>query len=126
MQQFVSSRRTLDMSQLLKVKGRVVCSQHGDAAAFGLSWSAVCLSVGVDVQPVRVVPIIPTALLRSLTSVNRPLQLGSTHQRGSERVTSSARCHDPSDDIWSGFNCSLCFQVSDHGPDQETSPVAGV
>ncbi|KAM4739684.1 SCL-interrupting locus protein homolog isoform 2-T2 [Anableps anableps] len=72
LQQFVGSRQTLDLSQLLKVRVHVLCCQQPDAAAFSLSWSAVCPAVEVDVQPVRPVPIIPTALLRSLTSVGRP------------------------------------------------------
>ncbi|XP_070765503.1 SCL-interrupting locus protein homolog [Enoplosus armatus] len=82
LQQFVSSRQTLDLSQLIKVRGRVVCSQQSDAAAFSLSWSAVCPSVSVDVQPVRAVPVIPTALLRSLTSINRPPPHATNQQRG--------------------------------------------
>ncbi|MEQ2188953.1 hypothetical protein GOODEAATRI_020172 [Goodea atripinnis] len=81
LQQFVSSRQTLDLSQLLKIRAQVVCSQRSDAAAFSLSWSAVCPAVGVDVQPVRPVPIIPTALLRSLTSIGRPAQHAG-RQRG--------------------------------------------
>ncbi|XP_078100645.1 LOW QUALITY PROTEIN: SCL-interrupting locus protein homolog [Sander vitreus] len=81
LQQCVSGRQTLDLSQLLRVRGRVVCSQQLDAAAFSLSWSAVCPSISVDVQPVRAVPIIPTALLRSLTSANRP-PLHANRQRG--------------------------------------------
>ncbi|XP_054911072.1 SCL-interrupting locus protein homolog isoform X3 [Poeciliopsis prolifica] len=72
LQQLVSSRQTLDLSQLLKVKVHVVCLQQADAATFSLSWSAVCPAVPLDVQPVRAIPIIPTALLRSLTSVGRP------------------------------------------------------
>uniref|UniRef100_A0A3Q3KJE5 SCL-interrupting locus protein n=1 Tax=Monopterus albus TaxID=43700 RepID=A0A3Q3KJE5_MONAL len=83
LQQFVSSRQTLDLSQLLKVRGHVVCSQQSDAAAFSLSWSAVCPAIIVDVQPVRAVPIIPTALLRNLTSISRlPLQHAANRQRG--------------------------------------------
>ncbi|KAK2908247.1 SCL-interrupting locus protein homolog isoform X1 [Channa argus] len=82
LQQFVSSRQTLDLSQLIKVRGRVVCAKQSDAALFGLSWSAVCPSVSLEVQPVRAVPIIPTALLRSLTSINQPLQHTSTRLRG--------------------------------------------
>ncbi|XP_028258817.1 SCL-interrupting locus protein homolog [Parambassis ranga] len=81
LQQAVSSRQTLDLSQLLKIRGRVLCSQQLDAAAFSLSWSAVCPSVSLDVQPVRPLPIIPTALLRSLTSISRSLQ-HSSRQRG--------------------------------------------
>ncbi|KAM4549233.1 SCL-interrupting locus protein homolog [Odontesthes bonariensis] len=81
LQKFLSSRQTLDLSQLLKIRAHVFCSQRPDAAAFSLSWSAVCPAVGVDVQPVRAVPIIPTALLRSLTSVGRPLQ-HTGRQRG--------------------------------------------
>ncbi|KAK2835105.1 hypothetical protein Q5P01_015589 [Channa striata] len=82
LQQYVSSRQTLDLSQLLKIRGRVVCSKQSDAALFSLSWSAVCPSVSVEVQPVRAIPIIPTALLRSLTSINQPLQHTSSRQRG--------------------------------------------
>ncbi|XP_041863132.1 SCL-interrupting locus protein homolog isoform X2 [Melanotaenia boesemani] len=81
LQQFVSSRQTLDLSQLLKIRVHVFCSQQSDAAAFAISWSSVCPAVSVDVQPVRTVPIIPTALLRSLTSVGRPLQ-NTGRQRG--------------------------------------------
>ncbi|XP_070817284.1 SCL-interrupting locus protein homolog isoform X2 [Chaetodon trifascialis] len=82
LQQIVSSRQTLDLSQLIKVKGRIVCSQQSDAAAFSLRWTSVCPSVAVDVQPVRAVPVIPTALLRSLTSINRPPPHATNRQRG--------------------------------------------
>uniref|UniRef100_A0A3P8U0W8 STIL centriolar assembly protein n=1 Tax=Amphiprion percula TaxID=161767 RepID=A0A3P8U0W8_AMPPE len=80
LQHFVSSRQTLDLCQLLKVRGCVVCSQQSDAAVFSLSWSVVYPSVSVDVEPVRVIPIIPTALLRSLTSINQPRAV--SRQRG--------------------------------------------
>ncbi|XP_075935158.1 SCL-interrupting locus protein homolog isoform X1 [Anarhichas minor] len=82
LQQCVSSRQTLDLSQLMKVRGLVVCSQQSDVASFALSWSAVCPSVSVDVQPVRDVPVIPTALLRSLTSINPPAPHAANRQRG--------------------------------------------
>ncbi|XP_068581383.1 SCL-interrupting locus protein homolog isoform X2 [Cebidichthys violaceus] len=82
LQQCVSSRQTLSLSQLMKVQGLVFCSQQSDAASFVLSWSAVCPSVSVDVQPVRDVPIIPTALLRSLTSINPPAPHAANRQRG--------------------------------------------
>nr|XP_029138159.1 SCL-interrupting locus protein [Labrus bergylta] len=82
LQQCVSSRLSLDLSQLLKLRGHVTCSQQSDVTAFSLSWSSVCPSVSVDVQPVRSIPIIPTALLRSLTSINRPLPNAANRQRG--------------------------------------------
>ncbi|XP_029004321.1 SCL-interrupting locus protein homolog isoform X2 [Betta splendens] len=82
LQQFLSGRQPLDLSQLLRFKGRVVCSQLSDGAAFCLSWSAVCPSVSLDVQPVRAIPIIPTALLRSLMNIDRPLRLTFSQQRG--------------------------------------------
>uniref|UniRef100_A0A3Q3SGW6 STIL centriolar assembly protein n=1 Tax=Mastacembelus armatus TaxID=205130 RepID=A0A3Q3SGW6_9TELE len=67
----------------LTLVARVVCSQQADAAVFGLSWSAVCPSVCVELEPVRAVPVIPTALLRSLTSTSRALlQQGAARQRG--------------------------------------------
>ncbi|CAJ1059545.1 SCL-interrupting locus protein homolog isoform X2 [Xyrichtys novacula] len=77
-----SSRHPLDLSQLIKVRGHVVCSHQSDAAVFSLSWSSVSPSVAVVVQPVRSVPVIPTALLRSLTSINRPLPHAANRQRG--------------------------------------------
>ncbi|KAI4792601.1 hypothetical protein KUCAC02_033277 [Chaenocephalus aceratus] len=80
--QCVSSRQALELSQLLKVRGHVVLTQQTDSAAFALSWSAVCPSVSVEVAPVRSVPIIPTALQRSLgSSSSRPPQ-SSRPQRG--------------------------------------------
>ncbi|RVE73758.1 hypothetical protein OJAV_G00034570 [Oryzias javanicus] len=81
LQHAVSSRQTLDLSQLLKVRARISCSHQCDAAVFSLSWLAVCPAVSVDIQPVRPVPIIPTALLRSLSGAGRPSQ-HSSQQRG--------------------------------------------
>lgn len=78
----MSSRQTLDLSQLLKVKGHVACCEQSDAATFTLSWSIISPSVSVEVEPVRSVPIIPTALFRSLTNVSRPLGRDSSRQRG--------------------------------------------
>lgn len=82
LQQLLSGRHNLDLCQLVKVRGRVVCSQQSDATVFTLSWSSVCPSVGLDVQAVRAVPIIPTALLRSLTSTARPLPHPTSCQKG--------------------------------------------
>nr|XP_033476642.1 SCL-interrupting locus protein homolog isoform X2 [Epinephelus lanceolatus] len=82
LQQCVSNRQTLGLSQLMEVRGHVIVSHQSDTATFVLSWSAVCPSVSVDVQPVRAVPIIPTALLRSLTSIHRPLPHATNRQRG--------------------------------------------
>ncbi|XP_053709536.1 SCL-interrupting locus protein homolog [Synchiropus splendidus] len=82
LQQHVSSRQTLDLSQLLKVKGHVLCRPQLDAAVFTLTWSAVSPAAGIDVQSVRPVPIIPTALVRSLTSLGRPPPHSVNHQRG--------------------------------------------
>ncbi|XP_077441101.1 uncharacterized protein LOC144063047 isoform X2 [Vanacampus margaritifer] len=66
LQAAVSGRQPLDLCQLMKVKGHVSGQRRGDAASFWLSWSSVCPSVRLDVHPVRPVPVIPTALLRSL------------------------------------------------------------
>lgn len=81
-QSMTGSRQTLDLSQVIKVRVGVVYSQQSDAAAFSLSWSSVSPSVRVDIQPVRAVPIIPTALLRSLTSVSRLMPHTGSCQRG--------------------------------------------
>ncbi|XP_061744201.1 SCL-interrupting locus protein homolog isoform X2 [Nerophis ophidion] len=81
LQRYVSGRQTLNLSQLIKVKGRISCQMQADAALFDLSWSYVCPSTCLDVQPVRAIPIIPTALHRSLTSLGRPPPT-TNHQRG--------------------------------------------
>uniref|UniRef100_A0A3Q2UU66 STIL centriolar assembly protein n=1 Tax=Haplochromis burtoni TaxID=8153 RepID=A0A3Q2UU66_HAPBU len=57
-------------------------AETSDAATFTLSWSIISPSVSVEVEPVRSVPIIPTALFRSLTNVSRPLGRDSSRQRG--------------------------------------------
>lgn len=80
LQQSMSSRQSLDLSQVMKVRSRVVCSQQLDATSFTLSWSSVCPLVSVDIQPVQSLPVIPTALLRSLTSTGLPY--ASSRQRG--------------------------------------------
>ncbi|XP_037105230.1 SCL-interrupting locus protein homolog isoform X2 [Syngnathus acus] len=67
LQAHVSGSQPLELSQLLKVKGRVSWQPRGDAASYHLAWSSVCLSVRLDVHPLCPVPIIPTALLRSLS-----------------------------------------------------------
>ncbi|XP_034035158.1 LOW QUALITY PROTEIN: SCL-interrupting locus protein homolog [Thalassophryne amazonica] len=83
LQLYVSSRQMLDLSQLLKVKGHVICSPQLDATAFTLSWSAVCPDVVVEAHPVQAVPVIPTALVRSLTSLMPPqLPHSARCQRG--------------------------------------------
>uniref|UniRef100_A0A3P8V9I3 STIL N-terminal domain-containing protein n=1 Tax=Cynoglossus semilaevis TaxID=244447 RepID=A0A3P8V9I3_CYNSE len=69
--QYLTGRLTLDLSQLLRLQTLVFCSQSDDSASFTLSWLAVSPSLVLVVQPVRPVPIIPTALVRSLTSVGR-------------------------------------------------------
>ncbi|XP_024909135.1 SCL-interrupting locus protein homolog [Cynoglossus semilaevis] len=80
--QYLTGRLTLDLSQLLRLQTLVFCSQSDDSASFTLSWLAVSPSLVLVVQPVRPVPIIPTALVRSLTSVGRPLQPVASRQRG--------------------------------------------
>ncbi|XP_061894862.1 SCL-interrupting locus protein homolog isoform X2 [Entelurus aequoreus] len=80
LQRYVSGRQTLDLSQLIKVKGRINCQLLADTALFDLSWSYVCPSTCLDVQPVRAIPVIPTALHRSLTSLGRVPP--TNHQRG--------------------------------------------
>ncbi|XP_054645709.1 SCL-interrupting locus protein homolog isoform X2 [Dunckerocampus dactyliophorus] len=82
LQRYVSSRQPLSLSQLITVKGRVSCQQQADATVFTLSWSSICPSISLDVHPVRAIPIIPTALVRSLTSLGRVPPPHSSHQQG--------------------------------------------
>ncbi|XP_061834302.2 SCL-interrupting locus protein homolog [Nerophis lumbriciformis] len=82
LQRYVSGRQTLNLSQLIKVKGRINCQLLADTALFDLSWSYVCPSTCLDVQPVRAIPIIPTALHRSLTSLGLAAPPPTIHRRG--------------------------------------------
>uniref|UniRef100_A0AAV2KWJ5 STIL N-terminal domain-containing protein n=1 Tax=Knipowitschia caucasica TaxID=637954 RepID=A0AAV2KWJ5_KNICA len=72
LQQCISGRQSLDLSQILRLGLHVVWTQGLDSADFSLTWTCVSPSTSVHVEPVRAVHVIPTALLRSLTSPARP------------------------------------------------------
>uniref|UniRef100_A0A8C6WUF6 STIL N-terminal domain-containing protein n=1 Tax=Neogobius melanostomus TaxID=47308 RepID=A0A8C6WUF6_9GOBI len=76
----LTGRLALDLSQLLRLRLHVFCTQSLDTADFALSWSCMSPATSVHVEPVRAVNVIPTALLRSLTSPARPT--ASSRQRG--------------------------------------------
>ncbi|XP_056270000.1 SCL-interrupting locus protein homolog isoform X2 [Pseudoliparis swirei] len=65
------STQTEPPEALVQSEAELHLSFKADAASFVLRWSSVCPSVSVEVQPVRPLPVIPTALLRSLTGVQR-------------------------------------------------------
>ncbi|CAL8310222.1 unnamed protein product [Lota lota] len=67
LQQACSGGDVVDLSQLLGVRGQVSCSQQGDQLGFSLRWLAASCASGFDVVGVRPLPIIPTALARSLS-----------------------------------------------------------
>ncbi|KAK7888739.1 hypothetical protein WMY93_024299 [Mugilogobius chulae] len=70
--QSISGRQSLDLAQTLRLGLHVVWTQALDSADFSLTWSCVSPASSVHVEPVRAVHVIPTALLRSLTSPARP------------------------------------------------------
>lgn len=78
----LGSRHTLDMSQVLKVRGHVTCSQQSDSASFTLSWSVVGPVLPLEVQKLCPLPLIPSALLRRLTGVERSLLRSPLPRRG--------------------------------------------
>ncbi|XP_055021229.1 LOW QUALITY PROTEIN: SCL-interrupting locus protein homolog [Boleophthalmus pectinirostris] len=78
--QSVSGRQSLDLCQILRLGLHVVWTQALDSARFSLTWSCVSPATGVHVEPVRAAHVIPTALLRSLTSPARPA--ATSRQKG--------------------------------------------
>ncbi|XP_075901795.1 SCL-interrupting locus protein homolog isoform X2 [Nelusetta ayraudi] len=82
LQQVFGGRQTLDVSQVLKVRGQVTCSQQSDSASFALSLCVIGPVLPLEVQRLRPLPLIPTALLRSLTGVERSLLQSPAPRRG--------------------------------------------
>lgn len=78
----MGGRQTLDVAQVLKVRGHVACSQQSDSASFTLSWSVVAPVLPLEVQRLRPLPLIPSALLRRLTGVERSLLQTPLPRRG--------------------------------------------
>lgn len=78
----LGARQTLDVSQVLKVKGHVTCLQRSDSASFTLSWSVVGPVLPLEVQSLRPLPLIPSALLRRLTGVEHSLLQSPIPRRG--------------------------------------------
>ncbi|CAL8270393.1 unnamed protein product [Arctogadus glacialis] len=72
LQQACGGAEVADLSQLLGVRGQVSCSQQGDRLGFSLRWLAASCAGGFDVVGVRPLPIIPTALARSLSGLPGP------------------------------------------------------
>ncbi|XP_059922666.1 SCL-interrupting locus protein homolog isoform X2 [Gadus macrocephalus] len=72
LQQACGGAEVADLSQLLGVRGQVSCSQQGDRLGFSLRWLAASCAGGFAVVGVRPLPIIPTALARSLSGLPGP------------------------------------------------------
>ncbi|KAK0145239.1 SCL-interrupting locus [Merluccius polli] len=68
LQQACSGGDGVELFQLLGVRGQVSCSQQGDQLGFSLHWIAASCASAFDMVGVRPLPIIPTALARSLSS----------------------------------------------------------
>uniref|UniRef100_A0A3B4B7V7 STIL N-terminal domain-containing protein n=1 Tax=Periophthalmus magnuspinnatus TaxID=409849 RepID=A0A3B4B7V7_9GOBI len=80
LQQSICGRQSLDLSQILRLRLHVVWTQALDSTHFSLTWSCVSPATSVHVEPIRAVHVIPTALLRSLTSPARPA--ANSRQKG--------------------------------------------
>ncbi|KAM4629867.1 SCL-interrupting locus protein homolog [Polymixia lowei] len=70
LQQSCSSSDQVDLASLLCVRGHVSCYQQGDILGFSLRWEGVTCANSLDMEPIRTIPIIPTALARNLTGLS--------------------------------------------------------
>ncbi|XP_026786096.3 SCL-interrupting locus protein homolog [Pangasianodon hypophthalmus] len=63
-----SSRETMELCKLMSLRVRLSCVENMDRLSFSLHWAGVTLASSLEAVPVRVLPIIPTALARNLSS----------------------------------------------------------
>lgn len=63
-----SSRETMEMCKLISLRVRLSCVENMDRLSFSVHWAGVTLASSLEAVPVRVLPVIPTALARNLSS----------------------------------------------------------
>ncbi|XP_058256148.1 SCL-interrupting locus protein homolog [Hemibagrus wyckioides] len=64
-----SSRETMELCKLISLRVRLSCVENMDRLSFSVHWAGVTLASSLEAVPVRVLPIIPTALARNLSSL---------------------------------------------------------
>lgn len=80
-----SSRETMELCKLISLRVRLSCVENMDRLSFSLSWAGVTLSSSLEAVPVRVLPVIPTALARNLSSPASMAQPLHTHTNAGKR-----------------------------------------
>ncbi|XP_056132920.1 SCL-interrupting locus protein homolog [Lampris incognitus] len=68
--QDIGSRNPVDLAKLLSIQGQISWSQQADSLSLCLYWTGVTIASTLDMEPIRAIPIIPTALARNLTGLS--------------------------------------------------------
>ncbi|XP_047666344.1 SCL-interrupting locus protein homolog [Tachysurus fulvidraco] len=80
-----SSRELMELCKLISLRARLSCVENMDRLSFGVHWAGVTLASSLEAVPVRVLPIIPTALARNLSSPASMAQPLHTHTNTRKR-----------------------------------------
>ncbi|GAA6104029.1 SCL-interrupting locus protein homolog [Tachysurus ichikawai] len=80
-----SSREPMELCKLISLRARLSCVENMDRLSFSVHWAGVTLASSLEAVPVRVLPIIPTALARNLSSPASMAQPLHTHTNTRKR-----------------------------------------
>lgn len=75
----------MELSKLMSLRVRLSCLENMDRLNFSLHWASVTLASLLEAVPVRVLPVIPTALARNLSSPASMAQPLHTHTNARKR-----------------------------------------
>ncbi|XP_062412797.1 SCL-interrupting locus protein homolog [Sardina pilchardus] len=82
LQQSCTSKKTMELSQLLMLRGWLSCTENSDCLNFDLHWAGFTLATMLKATPIKSIPIIPTALARNLSSpINLAQPLNAVSQK---------------------------------------------
>ncbi|KAI5101143.1 SCL-interrupting locus protein-like, partial [Silurus meridionalis] len=80
-----SSREAMELWKLMSLRVRLSCVENMDRLSFSLQWAGVTLASSMEAFPVRVLPVIPTALARNLSSPASMAQSLHSHSNARKR-----------------------------------------
>ncbi|XP_041912080.1 SCL-interrupting locus protein homolog isoform X2 [Alosa sapidissima] len=82
LQQSCTSKKAMELSQLLMLRGWLSCIENTDSLNFNLYWAGFTLATMLKATPIKGIPIIPTALARNLSSpINLAQPLNTVSQK---------------------------------------------